>query len=127
MSGRELRICRDTQLAIMGHIMTSQFGEEALDILAKWQNEKTKKRWSDIARLTGRIDPEYLFSLFSKEAHEFEIIRKNATGFINLGLHEKKRSAIFPKSDNPKDQSLTIFKINRAGTKVAIITDNRFK
>jgi len=78
MSEKELRICRDTQLAIMGHVLISQYGEEALDILAKWQNEKTKKRWSDISRSTGRNDPEYLFSLFSEEAHEFEIIRKNA-------------------------------------------------
>ena len=78
MSEKDLRICRDTQLAIMGHILISQYGEEALDVLAKWQNEKTKKRWGEIARSTGRNDPEYLFSLFSEKAHEFEVIRKNA-------------------------------------------------
>ena len=78
MSEKELRICRDMQLAIMGHILIGQYGREALDVLTKWKNEKTKKRWSNISRSTGRSDPEYLFSLFSEEAHEFEVIKKNA-------------------------------------------------
>jgi len=77
MSGRDLRICRDTMLAFMGHILESQYGEEALDVLMKWQNEKTKEKWREITKSAGRSDPEYLFSLFNKDAHDFEVIRKD--------------------------------------------------
>jgi len=77
MSEKEIRVCRDMQLAIMGHVLISQYGEEALEILAKWQNEKTKKQWSEIARSLRRNDPEYLICLFNEDAHEFEVIRKN--------------------------------------------------
>lgn len=76
MSGRDLRICKDRMLALMGHILESEYGEEALDVLAKWKNDRTKERWREIAKTTGRDDPEYLFCLFSNEAHEFEVIRK---------------------------------------------------
>jgi fumarate reductase iron-sulfur subunit len=77
MSGRDLRVCRDTMLAYMGHILESQYGEEALDALMKWNDEKTRERWKEIAKSTGRSDPEYLFCLFSQEAHDFEVIRKD--------------------------------------------------
>ncbi len=77
MSETDLRICRDMQLAFMGHILISQYGEEALDNLVKWQNEKSKKRWKNIAESTGRSDPEYLFCLFTEKAHKFEVIRKD--------------------------------------------------
>ena len=77
MLGYNLRACRDTLLAFMGHILVSQYGEEALDVLMKWNHEKIKERWREIAKSTGRNDPEYLFCLFSEEAHEFEVIRKS--------------------------------------------------
>jgi len=77
MSEKESIICRDMSLAIMGHVLINQYGEEALDTLTKWQDERTRKRWEEIARSTGRSDPEYLFRLFRKVVHEFEVIRKN--------------------------------------------------
>ncbi|RLI06751.1 hypothetical protein DRO22_00125 [Candidatus Bathyarchaeota archaeon] len=77
MSGADRIICRDTLLAFMGHILVSQYGEEALEVLMKWNHERIKQRWREIAESTGRNDPEYLFCLFSKEAHEFEVIRKD--------------------------------------------------
>jgi len=77
MSRTDLRICRDMQLAIMGHILINHYGEEALDVLMKWRNEKTKKKWAKIAKSTNRSDPEYLFCLFNEDVHEFEVIRKN--------------------------------------------------
>ena len=77
MSGREIRIYRDMLLAFMGHILKELYGDEALDVLMRWRHEKIRKRWKEIAENTGRKDPEYLFRLFSKEAHEFEVIRKS--------------------------------------------------
>ena len=77
MSEKDLRICRDMQLAIMGHILVNHYGEEALDMLMRWQNEITKRRWVEIAKSTGRKDPEYFFRLFNEKAHEYEVIRKN--------------------------------------------------
>ena len=64
-------------LAIMGHILIDQYGEQALDQLAKWRHEDIKKEWNTIAKTTGRKDPEYLFRLFNNEVHEFEVLRKN--------------------------------------------------
>lgn len=77
MSEKDLSICRDMQLAIMGHILINQYGGEPLDFLMKWQNEITKKRWAEIAESTGRKDPRYFLCLFSERAHEFEVIRYN--------------------------------------------------
>lgn len=64
-------------LLFMGHILVSEFGEEALDALMKWRSGNIRKEWKEIAKSTGRSDPEYLFCLFSEKAHEFEVIRKN--------------------------------------------------
>ena len=64
-------------LAMMGHILISQYGDEALDLLMNWLHERTKKRWEEVAESTGRRDPEYLFCLFTDEVHEFEVLRKN--------------------------------------------------
>lgn len=77
VSGRDLRICQDTMLAVMGHILESQYGEEALDVLMKWKDEKTREKWREIAKSTGRSDPEYLFCLFSKDALDYEVVRKD--------------------------------------------------
>jgi len=77
MSGVNLRVYQDFLLAIMGHILINQYGEEALDVLTSWIHEKIRERWREMAKSTGRSDPEYLFCLFNKEAHEFEVIRKD--------------------------------------------------
>lgn len=50
----ELRICRDMQLAIMGHILIQQYGVEALDLLTQWSNERTQKKWQKIAKSANR-------------------------------------------------------------------------
>lgn len=72
----ETRYYRDLLLIFMARILEKEFGEEALDLLVEWKYKKTKERWREIARTTGRSDPEYLFRLFSKEAHDFEVIKK---------------------------------------------------
>ena len=77
ISGRELRVYRDTLLAFMGHILVSQYGEEALDVLVKWRYEKIREHWRRIAEETERQDPEIFLSLFSKEAHDYEVIRRS--------------------------------------------------
>ncbi len=77
MSGKELRISRDTLLAFMGHVLISQYGDEALDVLMKWNHARTREKWRETAKSIGRSDPEYLFCLFSGEAHEYEVIRKD--------------------------------------------------
>ncbi len=68
---------RDILLIFMARVLEGEFGKEALDNLVEWKNAKTRKRWRRISEETGRNDPEYLFRLFSKEAHEFEVIRKD--------------------------------------------------
>lgn len=77
MSGREERIRRDTQLASMGLTLLNYYGEEALDALVDWNHAKIREKWMEISRSMERRGPEYLFCLFSKEAHEFEVIRKD--------------------------------------------------
>jgi len=61
----------------MGLTLVSHYGEEALDAFVEWNHDKTRDRWREISRSTQRKDPQYLFCLFSKEAHEFEVIRKD--------------------------------------------------
>lgn len=69
---------RDVLLAFMALILEEEFGLEALDVLMDWRNKRTRKHWKEIARTSGRSDPEYLFSLFNERVHEFEVIRKDA-------------------------------------------------
>ncbi|RJS85928.1 hypothetical protein CW702_00220 [Candidatus Bathyarchaeota archaeon] len=73
----EVRYYRDVLLIFMARVLEKEFGKEALDLLAEWKYNKTRERWREIAKTTGRSDPEYLFRLFSKEAHDFEVIRKD--------------------------------------------------
>ena len=77
MSGREMRIYRDTLLAFMGHVLENQYGTEALDRLSDWQYEETKRKWSEIATSTGRKDPEFLLQLFNKDALDFDVVRSD--------------------------------------------------
>ncbi len=73
----EVRYYRDLLLIFMARILEKEFGKEALDLLAEWRYKKTRERWKEIAEKTGRNDPEYLFRLFSKEAHDYEVVRKD--------------------------------------------------
>lgn len=75
MSGE--RHHRDALLALVARVVEREFGEGALEALLEWRNERTRERWRGIAKSTGRSDPEYLFRLFSEEAHEFEVMRKD--------------------------------------------------
>jgi len=68
---------RDLLLILMARFIEEEFGEEALDLLIKFKRDKIRKRWREIAESTGRRDPEYLFRLFSKDVHDFEVIRKD--------------------------------------------------
>ena len=66
----------------MLHIMTARFllreyGEGALEALIEWKNERSREQWREIAKETGRRDPEYLLRLFTDRVHEFEVLRKN--------------------------------------------------
>jgi len=72
----EIRYYRDLLLIFMARIVEKEFGEEALDLLVEWNRKKTREKWREIAKTTGRRDPEYLLTLFSKEAHDFEVLRK---------------------------------------------------
>ncbi|MFQ6094813.1 MAG: L-2-amino-thiazoline-4-carboxylic acid hydrolase [Candidatus Bathyarchaeia archaeon] len=71
-------VCRrDMLLVFMARILEEEFGSEALDVLMEWRDKKTRERWKEIARTSGRSDPEYLFRLFDERVHEFEVIRKD--------------------------------------------------
>ena len=77
--GRERRVANDTQLVFMGRSIERFFGKDALDILTAFQDEKTKETWRKRGKEMGRSDPAFLFSLFSEDAHEFELIEKSET------------------------------------------------
>jgi len=77
MSERELRVYRDTLIAVMGQIMSTIYGDEAIDVLANWLHQRIKERWKQIAKETGRSDPEIFLNMFNPEAHEYEVIRKS--------------------------------------------------
>ena len=53
-----------------------EYGEEALNALAKWKNDRNQERWRKISEETGRNDPEYLFRLFTDKVHEYQVLRK---------------------------------------------------
>ncbi|HIE14198.1 TPA: hypothetical protein EYP70_02885 [Candidatus Bathyarchaeota archaeon] len=73
----EVRYYRDLLLIFMARILEKEFGKEALDLLAEWRYKKTREKWKEISEKTGRNDPEYLFRLFSKEAHDYDVVRKD--------------------------------------------------
>ena len=74
--GRELRICSDVSRIFMARTLVKHYGEEAIDLLVDWKERKARERWAEIAQEQARTDPEYLFRLFSEDAHEFEVIHK---------------------------------------------------
>lgn len=75
--GREKRIADDTQLVFMGRTMERIYGPESVDALVEHQHAKTRRRWEEKAKQDGRQDPGYLLCLFSKHAHEFEVVRND--------------------------------------------------
>lgn len=68
---------RDLLIITTALFIENQYGKGALDALALWKDERNKERWREIARETGRSDPEYLFRLFTDRVHEFQVVRKN--------------------------------------------------
>jgi predicted ArsR family transcriptional regulator len=63
-------------------IMTARFLEEeycngAVEALAEYKNARNRERWREIAKETGRSDPEYLFRLFTDRVHEYDVMRKS--------------------------------------------------
>lgn len=68
---------RDMLLIMMGRFIGEEYGEGALEALADFKEKRTRDRWRDIAKTSGRSDPEYLFRLFSDAVHEYEVLRKD--------------------------------------------------
>lgn len=67
---------RDLLLVVASRFLMKEYGEGVLDAIADWKNGRTRERWREIAKATGRSDPEYLFRLFSDAVHDYEVIRK---------------------------------------------------
>ena len=73
--GTKMRIAEDTQMIFMARTMERLFGTDSLDVLVEHLHEKSKKRWQQTAEDCGRQDPGYLKCMFTKDAHEYEIIQ----------------------------------------------------
>jgi hypothetical protein len=67
---------RDMLIVVAARFLKREYGEGVLDVLADWKDGRTRERWREIAKATGRGDPEYLFRLFSESVHDYEVIRK---------------------------------------------------
>ena len=68
---------RDMRLISAARFIEEEYGEGALEALARWKDDRNRERWSEIAEETGRNDPEYLFRLFTDRVHEYEVVRKD--------------------------------------------------
>lgn len=68
---------RDMMLIMAARFLETEYGTGALEVLAKWKDDRNRERWKEIAETTGRRDPEYLFRLFNDRVHDFEVIRKD--------------------------------------------------
>lgn len=68
---------RNMFLIMTARFLEREYGEGALEALAEYKHNMTRKRWREIAETSERSDPEYLFRLFSDEVHEYEVIRKD--------------------------------------------------
>ncbi|MGQ9596172.1 MAG: L-2-amino-thiazoline-4-carboxylic acid hydrolase [Thermoproteota archaeon] len=73
----ELRYYRDFSLIVMSRILEKELGKDALDMLVDWRNRRVEKEWRKRGQETKDKTPRYFLSLFSKEAHEFEVIRES--------------------------------------------------
>jgi len=67
---------RTLLLVTSSRFLMKEYGEEILDAITEYKNNKTRERWAEIAQTTGRSDPEYLFRLFTDTVHEYQVIRK---------------------------------------------------
>ena len=67
---------RGLLLVTASRYLMNEYGEEVLDTIADYKNNRTRERWAEIAQATGRSDPEYLFRLFSDTVHQYQVIRK---------------------------------------------------
>ena len=68
-------INRDILMVTATRFLENEYGEGAVEVLARWKDERNRKRWREISESTGRSDPEYLFRLFSDVVHDYEVIR----------------------------------------------------
>ena len=68
---------RDMRLISAARFIEEEYGEGALEALARWKDDRNRERWREIAEETGRNDPEYLFRLFTDRVHEYEVVRKD--------------------------------------------------
>ena len=73
--GTKRRIADDTQMIFMGRTIERLYGPDAVDVLVAHQHQKSRHAWQEKAKEEGRQDPGYLKCLFSKDAHEYEILR----------------------------------------------------
>jgi len=73
--GTKRRISDDTQMIFMARTMERLYGKDSLDVFVDYQRQKQKKSWRQKAAVCKRKDPGYLKCLFSRDAHEYEIIR----------------------------------------------------
>ncbi len=73
----ELRYYRDFSLIIMSRILEKEFGKDALDVLVDWRNKRIEEEWRKRGEEAEDKTPRYFLILFSKEAHDFEVVREN--------------------------------------------------
>ncbi|MBO3767910.1 MAG: L-2-amino-thiazoline-4-carboxylic acid hydrolase [Candidatus Brockarchaeota archaeon] len=71
----ELRYYRDFSIIVMSRILEKEFGEEALNLLVEWKNKKIEEEWKRRGQEVKDKGPRNFLSLFSKEAHDFEVVR----------------------------------------------------
>ena len=81
---------RDMLMITAARFLENEYGEGAVESLARWKDERNRERWREISESTGRSDPKYLFRLFSDIVHEYEVIRKGPDALevkVNRCLH----------------------------------------
>ncbi|MBO3809385.1 MAG: L-2-amino-thiazoline-4-carboxylic acid hydrolase [Candidatus Brockarchaeota archaeon] len=73
----ELRYYRDFSLIMMSRILEKEFGKEALDVLLDWRNRRIEEEWRKRGLEAKDKSPRHFLALFSKEAHEFEVLEES--------------------------------------------------
>lgn len=61
----------------MSRMLEKEFGNEALDVLIDWKNKKTEEEWRKRGQEAKDKTPKYFLTLFSKEAHEFNVVKES--------------------------------------------------
>lgn len=72
--GRERRIANDTQLVFMGRTIERLYGADALDALVAYNRNKAREAWHARAPEAEQTGPGAFKSLFSPDAHDYEIV-----------------------------------------------------